>query len=507
MERREAALKLMQNDFWQSFGLPAIAGLILAFSFPPSPLGFLAWAALTPLILSLEGCSIGEAYRRGAVFALVFNALSMYFLAFNSGAAPPIAITSWVGLVVYATLISPLFLIPVALSLRKWKNWGVFSFPIFWTGFEYLKSLGEIAWPWNIIPLSQSNYLAPMQMVSITGVWGLSFWVTGINALIYLAVKRSTIWLLAVILWITIPFIAGNIALKHPPQPVSSVNVAIVQGNVVPEDKWANGLIYNIGLYRNLTEEISGAELIVWPESAVPTYLNMSLQARRILRGLAERMNAPIFTGALALFNEPEDIERRYNSAFLIKPDDSEIERFDKIHLVPFGERVPFQKLIPSLGKLNFGQAEFTIGQDYHIFQIEGARFGAMVCYESIFPQIVRRFVADSADFLVNITNDGWYGKTVEPYQHALLTRFRSIESRRSMVRAANTGISYFTDAQGRFLARTKMEIRDILQVELPIYDGFTFYQRFGDIFAYFILIICLFITILHIILGCLVKR
>ena len=470
-------------------------------------MGFLAWAALTPLILSLEDCSLKEAYRRGAVFALVFNALSMYFLAFNSGAAPPIALASWIGVVVAATLVSPLFLIPVALSLRRWKSWGAFALPFFWTGSEYLKSLGEIAWPWNIIPLSQSNYLAPMQMVSLTGVWGLSFWVTGINALIYLAVKRGRFWLLAVILWIAIPFITGNIALKHPPQPLSSVNVAIVQGNVVPEEKWDSGLMYNIGLYRDLTEGISGAELIIWPESAVPTYLNMSLQARRILRGLVKRMKAPIFTGALAFFNEPQEIERRYNSAFLIKPDDSEIERYDKIHLVPFGERVPFQKFIPALGKLNFGQAEFTVGQDYHIFQIEDARFGAMVCYESIFPQIVRRFVTDGADFLVNITNDGWYGKTVEPYQHALLTRFRSIESGKSMARAANTGISYFTDAQGRFLARAELEVQDVLQVELPIYNGDTFYQRHGDVFAYAILLICLFIIILNIILGCAIER
>ena len=500
---RSSQMKFFEGDFKGNVGLPSLSGLLLALSMPALPMGFLAWIALIPLLLSLENCSLKDAFRRGAVFSLVFNMLTMYFLAFNSGASLFIAIASYLGLVVYATIFGMLSVIPVALVFRRHGMWGALSFPFFAAAFEYLRSLGEIGWPWNILPLSQSSYLAPMQIASLTGVWGLSFWVAGINSLIFIGLRKNRLWWIGACVWITALFIFGKIALNNPPAVKMTINAAYVQGNVDPREKWANGLVYNLELYKRLSERLEHSDIIVWPESAIPVYVNINLHSRRTLGKLASQLDSPIFTGALALEEDESGENRWYNSAFLFRAQDNTSERYDKIHLVPFGERVPFQKLIPALGKLNFGQAEFTPGDEYHIFRLKKASFGAMICYESIFPPIARRFIIEGADFLVNITNDAWFEPSAEPYQHALLTRFRAIENRRSIIRVANTGISYIADAQGRFLAFSRQGIEDTAQVELPLYEGNTFYTLHGDIFAKGILIACLIIIILNRLIRC----
>jgi apolipoprotein N-acyltransferase len=349
---------------------------------------------------------------------------------------------------------------------------------------EYIRSLGEIAFPWNITPLTQANYLYPVQIVSVTGIWGLSFWVAGINALTYIVVKKGRRWFIAPIVWCGIPFVWGFLMLKGAPTADSTLDVALVQGNVDPAGKWANGLIYNLNLYDDLTSDIRASDLVVWPEAAVPTYLESSVRARRTIKHIAQQISAPVFTGALAQDISEEGIEHHYNSAFLIKPDTIKIERYDKVHLVPFGERVPFQGMFPALGNLNLGQAEFTPGKEYRIFHLDSADFAGLICFESIFPQLVRKFVIGGADFLVNITNDGWYGKTAEPYQQALLTRFRAIENSRSIIRCANTGVSYLMDGRGRFIEKSEMETEAILQGKIPLYNNETFYTKYGDVFA-----------------------
>lgn len=480
--------------------LPALSGLILGLSYPPLPAGFLAWFGLVPLFFSVRDCSLGEAARRGGIFALVHSAVSLYFIAFNSGAPWYLAVTSWIGLVAILTLTGPMFTIPLNLAFKRWKAGALIAAPFFWTSIEYLRSLGEIAFPWNIFPLTQANYLAPCQMAVVTGIWGLSFWVAGINSLMYLVLSKARIWLIPALLWVSVPFAIGFWVLSRPPAASDKLNVAVVQGNVDPAGKWANGLLYNLKLYWNLTEGISDADLIVWPETAVPARLNLEIRARRFLRNLSERIDTPIFTGALAKDETPEGTVKRFNSAYLIKPGEDGLERYDKLHLVPFGERVPWQKFFPQLGKLNFGQAEFTPGSDYKIFRLDSLNeFGAMICFESVLPQIARRYVAEGADFLINITNDGWYGKTSEPCQQALLTRFRAIENGRSLIRAANTGISYLADAQGRFLTRSKLEVEDVLRAEIPINRNQTFYQQHGDVFANLVLIVSITVFILTI--------
>ena len=477
----------MNEKTRNSLLLPALSGILLTLSFPPLHLGFIAWFALAPLFVSLYNRSLREAFRQGLVFGLVFNLASMHFVSLNSGTTFLIALSSCLATSLILMLFGPLFTVPASIILRKVGRPGILLLPFIWTAVEYLRSLGEIASPWNIVPLSQSAYLPVIQMVSVFGVWGISFWVAGINVLAITAYKKPKPWLAAAIIWIVIPFTTGTIALNRTAEPEETVDVMIVQGNVDPEEKWSAGLDTNLDSYRQLMTGEERADLAVWPEAAIPANLNISLFAKNYLRDLARDTGFPILTGALAREFAGDENVRRFNSAYLVKPGERKIERYDKIHLVPGGERIPFQKLIPALGKLNFGQAEFTPGDDFKVFEAGSARFGAMICFESIFPYMGREYTRNGAEFLVNITNDGWYGKSSEPYQHALLTRFRAIENRRSLVRSANTGISYITDGYGRYIAKSGLETREIIRGAVPVYQTDTFYSKNGDVFAKFV--------------------
>lgn len=475
--------------------LPAVSGVGLWLAFPPLPAGFLGWIALTPLLISLRKAqSAGEAIRIGVIFGLAFNLTSLHFIAFNSGAPPFLAVSSMIGMALILTLFGPVFALPQYLAFRKWGDWGLAAAPFFWGTMEYLRSLGEIGFPWNITPLTQANYLTVIQMASITGIWGISFWVAGANALFYRFLNGGRIWIVPFIIWIALPFGLGFLYLKNAPQPYDHIKIGLVQGNIDPAEKWSNGLYHSLNIYERLSAELDSLHLLVWPETAVPSNLRHQIRPQLFLWRLADSLGYPVFTGALDSGFDERGIEYNYNSAFLIKPGFHSLEQYNKIQPVPFGERVPFQKLFPILGKLNFGQAEFTPGDEHHIFQLERASFGAMICFESIFPRLSRRYIRDGADFLVNITNDGWYGKTSEPYQHALLTRFRAVETGRSLVRAANTGISSMIDAQGRIIVQSPLEVEAVLEAELPLYDGSTFYMKYGDVFAIVISMVSLLI-------------
>lgn len=488
----------MKQTFKLEILLPAFSGLLLAVSYPPLPLGFVAWFALVPLLISIRHSTSREALRRGLIFAFVHSAAALYFISFNSGAPPILAISSWLAAVLILSLLGPMFTLPMSLAFRKWGNIGLIGVPFYWALIEYLRSLGEIAFPWNILPLTQSMYLPVCQLAAYSGIWGISFWVAGANVFFYLAHQKNKLWLIPAVVWVGGLFLWGSMELKSTYPISQSLDVAIVQGNISPASKWANGLNYSLELYRELTENIEDADLIVWPETAVPARLNIEIRARRSLKKLAEEIATPIFTGALALDELPDDKIQRFNSAYLLKPDNGNFTRYDKIHLVPFGERVPFQGLIPQLGNLNFGQAEFTPGKDFVIFELDSyVSFGAMICYETVVPSISRAFVDKGADFLVNVTNDGWYGKTSEPMQQGLLTRFRSIESGRSMVRAANTGVSFVFDPQGRVLAQSKLETVAILRAEVPITDYETYYRKNREIIIKVLVIIPLLFLLL----------
>ncbi|EKD36591.1 MAG: hypothetical protein ACD_75C01451G0001, partial [uncultured bacterium] len=195
-------------------------------------------------------------------------------------------------------------------------------------------------------------------------------------------------------------------------------------------------------------------------------------------------------SGAALLFGSPSYEENGgridyMNSAYLLRPDGTVSGRYDKVHLVPYGEYVPLRKFFPFIGKMVSGVGDFRPGKGFHPLAADGVRLGILICYEGIFPEGGRDYKREKANLLVNITNDAWFGKTSAPYQHLSMTVFRAVENRLYLVRTANTGISAIIDPMGTILARTGIFERAVLKGEVKIIDEKTFYAAYGDIFVY----------------------
>jgi apolipoprotein N-acyltransferase len=262
-----------------------------------------------------------------------------------------------------------------------------------------------------------------------------------------------------------------------------------VQPNIAPLDLWQPDGVERAyeTLFRMTREAVrTGARLVVWPETAAPTYLRTDERRRAQVQGLADSLGVSILTGS----PDYSDADRlSYNSAFLFRPGRRDLARYDKRHLVPFGEAMPYGDLFPSLRRVTFTASGFTSGdfgrgRAVTLFDGPDGRFAVLICFESVFPGLAREAASLGVDLLVNITNDAWFGGTSSPYQHAEIAVFRAIENRISIARCATTGISVFIDPCGRQTRRTGIFHPAVLTEELVSRGPETFYTRHGDRFA-----------------------
>jgi apolipoprotein N-acyltransferase len=474
--------------------LAAGSGAALAFSVPPTDLYFFGWIGLVPLFLALRDPR-GSGFGEGFVAGLVFNIGVLYWLALNSGT------DLWIAT---ATMLA------TTLILASGWGWGAWIFcrlrerlggvawwivPFGWTAWEgwlsYLGFNAELGFPWPLLALTQSGFDPILQIMEFTGVWGVSFWVAALNVAVFHVWQGSSrqtkrIAFIAFLALVLIPPIAIFHAASHYRADVPTARVAIVQGDIDPEDKWARGANFSFSVYDSLTRAASaqGVDLAVWPETALPVNLMHQASYRDRLNRLSSDLGIAVITGAsdnVRLGEEPHPL----NAAFLVKPDSGVVERYAKRQLVPMGERVAFQSIAPSLGKLNFGQAEFLPGPRHTVFSTAVAggeiRFPALICFESAFSDLTRQFVLRGANCLVTISNDSWYGWSSEPAQIAALSRFRSIETRRAMARASNSGISFISDQLGRTIVQTDLYKPAWAGAVIPLCEEQTFYVRHGD--------------------------
>ena len=238
-----------------------------------------------------------------------------------------------------------------------------------------------------------------------------------------------------------------------------------------------------------------GARLVVWPESALPFYFDTTPTVARELKDLARHLSVDLLFGNDDEEEEGDGSSRFFVGAKMLDPSGELSLRYHKIHLVPFGEYVPLQGLLRKrgVGKLVQQVSDFSPGEAYTLGSVDGHPIGAFICYEGIFPDLVRRFSAGGAELLVNITNDAWYGRTSAPYQHFSTLVFRAVENRKFLVRAANTGISAVIDPRGRVLEKTGLFEETVLVRDVRFVSGRTFYAAHGDVFAWG----CLVLTVL----------
>jgi apolipoprotein N-acyltransferase len=291
----------------------------------------------------------------------------------------------------------------------------------------------------------------------------------------------------------------GHGRLQQPLIEEGALSVGVVQASIPQDQKWDEALLQsNIEVHMALSREAvkREARLVVWPESAVGYELDLYPEARKQITDFTAKEDVFLLTGNDDRERDSTGEVRSYVGAKLISPRGDIAMRYHKMRLVPFGEYLPLPSFLSSflpIKRLVQGVSDFTPGTKASIGQVQGVSVGAFICYEAIFPSLVRRFPLNGAQVLFNLTNDGWYGTSAAPYQHYAMARFRAVENHRFLVRAANTGISAIIDPFGRELVRSELMERRALVGEVRGISEITFYSRYGDVFAWFVTLVAAF--------------
>jgi apolipoprotein N-acyltransferase len=497
-----------------------ISGLLLAAAFPPVGLFPLVFVALVPLFFAVEH-SDPRRGRRGAagartrrLFAVGWTSGFVFFLALlywipflppNNLTIPWLMGPSLVIMAAYLALFPGLFALALGWSRAGGRVSFLIAAPALWAGLEYLRSVGTIGFPWGSAGYALAPMASTLQFASVTGIWGVSAWIVLINALFYLVLqrtqgKRRALDLSLVILAFAIPSIQARNVLMRP-LPPERARVALIQANVDSETKWDPEFREAIveKLFR-LTREAardSSLDLIVWSEAAPPFLLARDPVYLPRVRALVDSLGVPLLAGTVDSRRGADGHLKHYNSVVLLRPGDPALDIYDKARLVPFSERMPFQGALPFLSAFDWGQSDFSPGESRAPFEMGGHRIGPLICFEAIFPPQARGFVDGGADFLVNITNDQWFGNTAAPSQHAAMAVFRAVENRRAIGRCANTGITMIIDPFGRVTARTPTFVETTLVGDLALPVEETFYSRHGDVAAAVFLAVSLVLMVL----------
>jgi apolipoprotein N-acyltransferase len=459
-----------------------------------------AWVALVPLLVALHGASGWRAARLGYVTGAV-SALGLLYwtslVVIQYGGLPLAA-----GLAIMVALCLAVALFPLLFGwatgrlVSTFGTAGLLGAPFVWVATELLRAHTFFEFPWCLLGYSQHALLPVIQVASVTAVYGVSFILALSSSLLAYAVlerraPRRRAALVTALLAAGVTWGGGAWAMSRPIPETGRIVVGLVQGGIRQEDKWVpENAGDNIDRHLQLTAEAAerGARLVVWPESAVPFLYDRDARLAALLQATVRAHGIHLFFGNDDLEKTAAGERRIYVGAKLLSPEGQVTARYRKMHLVPFGEYVPLQRLFTFGGrfaaKLVQEVSDFSPGSEAVTGEVGGHRVGGYICYEAIFPGLVRRFAAGGAEMLVNVTNDAWYGTTSAPYQHLAMAAFRAVENRRYMVRAANTGITAVVDPWGRVLEPTRLFERTVLVREVPFVAATTFYTRHGDVFA-----------------------
>lgn len=375
--------------------------------------------------------------------------------------------------------------------------------PVAWSASEWLKSSGELGCPWGNLGTVLAGHPAWVQWASVVGTQGLSLWIVTVNALVAAALVKflarrpieGGLRLALGLAILVLPPLWGADRLRDADRARASSprlsepigRVALIQPNIPSDEKWNPAHQDSVvGVLYRLTNEAAAADtteldLVVWPETALPFYVRLEPIKLRRLLDTVKSIQTPILAGYPdARMSSSGDVTT-HNAAGLVLKAGSISVQYEKIHLVPFGERIPFQGLFPFLGRFDLGQAEWTPGTERVVFSGAGPPFGVMICFESIFADHARRYRLGGAQYLVNITNDEWFGKSAGPVQHAELAILRSVELGMTMARAANTGISMLVDPYGRVTTKTGLFEQGVIVGDVPAPLPPTRYAQWGD--------------------------
>jgi apolipoprotein N-acyltransferase len=489
-------------DRWR-WGLATASGLVSALAFPPWDFGWLAYVGWAPLLVGLQGVRPREAaglgYAAGLAFYLatiwwVINTMTTYGrmpLALSAAALGLLAAVlagytasfAWLLALGRARLGLPACAMPaVAAAL--------------WTALEFLRTYLFSGFPWALLGYTQYRQPTVRLLAAATGVYGVSALVLLVNAALAAALVsfpnarvgagrlRGLLPPLALAALAAVVPAAYAWGVWRDVADGPALRVGVLQGNIDQSVKWDRGhQVRTLETYERLARRAAAERpaLIVWPETAVPFFLRREPQLGPRVHAFVAQTGVPMVIGS----PDAGADGLLYNSAFLLGADGQIRGRYDKRHLVPFGEYVPLQSVFFFLDKLVEGIGDFGRGRNATVFAGVGPRFSVTICYEAIFPGEVREFVRGGAEFLVNITNDAWFGRSGAPYQHLAMAAMRAVENGSYLVRSANTGVSAVIAPTGAILSQTPLFVEAAVVETIRPRRGETPYTRYGDVLAW----------------------
>ena len=480
-------------------GLSAVSGVALFLSLPKSGLSVLVWVAVVPLlVVVVTEPNPRRAFLWGYIGGVVFFAGSCYWFASvveNYGGLS--RLSALAALLLFALVFAIYFGIfgfVLAWLGKHSQVLALASAPVIWVALEYARTYIISGFPWNLAGYAVTP-LGLRQLATLTGVYGLSFLAVATGAWVaasgLLKPSRSVKWM--AIGWLCVLYAANRLLLPPPfEQDPRSETVYLIQpdvplsgssspGGATETAAWRE--MFTAGLRRVGEAGHPRPPLLIWPESSAPLYFNRDSAFRNFAENSARSAGAFLVLGVVNFTegNEPKPL----NSAVMIGPDGRLLLEYDKIHLVPFGEYVPSWGFPNQVGKITSEVGDFQPGNGFEVGQTDRGKVGIFICYEAIFPDLVRRFARAGAEVLVNISNDAWFGESSAAEQHLAMARIRAVENRRYLLRATNNGISAVIDPYGRILRRGPRFERSILSGTFEYRKDTTFYTEQGDIFAW----------------------
>jgi apolipoprotein N-acyltransferase len=497
------------NFQWHTRALLALAsGVALALSFPDYNLSLLAWLSVGMLILASAGARPVEAPLYGFLHGLVFYPVCLPWIDTvmqQYGSVDPWSSAGIVGLIGFAGgIIWSSFSWAITMTSRRRPVLACALAPFLWVTLEFTRThLPYIGFPWNLTGYAASRSLALLQLTPVTGIYGLSFLIAAYSSVIAYAilVHSRRAWRTALV--VTVALLLLVVGGRYLIPVATPHHIAhLVQTNFPQSEHYPPNWLEIHASELNQLEQISVEAakktpgLIVWPEVPAPFSMQdpaFALRAQRIARESGDYF----LVGVVDWRRNAQGQWDASNSSTLLDPTGRRVFTYDKIHLVPFGEYVPLRQWIKFAGRLTADIADFTPGKEYRIGQLPGGRFGIFICYEAIFPDEIRRFARGGAELLINVSNDGWFGRSAAPAQHLMMSRVRAAESRRWLLRDTNNGFTVVVDPYGRFVASLPPDIRGQLDAPYDFRSDLTLYARLGDWFAWLCVIAsCMLITI-----------
>ncbi len=493
---------LSQHLGIRAFLLCSLCAVLLVVSFPHVDCGALIWVSLVPWFFAIEGSKKRRAFGWSYFLGFLFFLGALYWFMF-------VTVPGGIVIFLYLALYFALFGLACAYfyPLELWIK--CLALPSVWVALEFARGHLLSGFGWVNLGHSQHQNWLFIQIVDITGIYGVSFLVVLVNIVVKENftfalgaanaqlrgdLLRLNVIVLAVLLGI---FGYGFWRITHAPK-MEVIKIGLVQGNIPQDEKWIlTERETIIEKYLTLSQQAvkDKPDLLIWPETAFPGFEQETPYLMERIREFVRQSAIPLLLGVVTT----EDNEYYFNSAILLSAQGDTVEQYDKLHLVPFGEYLPLRKYLSQSVIDMVGIEDFSPGRKPTVFHSsvqrkEGARdvpLSVAICFEDTLAHITQRFVQNGAQLLVNMTNDAWFDDSKEPFMHLQASLFRAVETKRSLVRAANTGITCGIDPYGRPLKYVQNEQRKKTYVDgvavfwVPLNTEITFYTKMGDIFTY----------------------